>query len=263
MEGQRIPRVAVVVEDDPDCLEVYTTCLANAGYNVVPATNGLEALLQIKRVRPGSVVLDLLMPRLGGLEALKRIKAFDRAISVVVVTGATDPDLPRQALALGAKTVLTKPIDPMALLAALESPASRPAPAPRETAASRAETASTPRILVVDDEAEICSLLEEFLGLSGYRTSSVGDAATALRRIIEDPPDLVLLDVDMPRLGGIEALTAIRGLAVDTKVVMISGKASVETAKVALAYGAFDYVGKPFDLSHLGEVVAAALLWKG
>jgi len=116
---------------------------------------------------------------------------------------------------------------------------------------------------VVDDEAEICSLLEEFLGLSGYRTSSVGDAATALRRIIEDPPDLVLLDVDMPRLGGIEALTAIRGLAVDTKVVMISGKASVETAKVALAYGAFDYVGKPFDLSHLGEVVAAALLWKG
>ena len=101
------------------------------------------------------------------------------------------------------------------------------------------------------------------MGLSGYRATSVGDAAAALRQIIADPPDLVLLDVNMPRLGGIEALTAIRGLAVDTKVVMISGKASVETAKVALAYGAFDYVSKPFDLGHLGEVVSAALLWKG
>lgn len=255
----------MVVEDDPDCLEVYTACLEGAGFSVAQATNGLEALLQIKRVRPASVVLDLLMPRLGGLEALKRIKAFDPAIVVVVVTGAADPELPRQALALGAKTVLVKPVEPEMLLAALTGVApARPAVSDTpKTLPSRDTIRSTPRILVVDDEPEVRSLLEDFLSLEGYQTRSAADGATALRQVIQEAPDLVLLDVDMPRLGGIEALTAIRGIAGDVKVVMISGKASLETAKLALAYGAFDYVAKPFDLGHLAEVIAAALLWKG
>jgi DNA-binding NtrC family response regulator len=69
------------------------------------------------------------------------------------------------------------------------------------------------------------------------------------------------LDIDMPRLGGIEALTAIQAVAPDVKVIMISGKASVDTAKLSLAYGAFDYVTKPFDLNHLSDVIRAALLW--
>jgi DNA-binding NtrC family response regulator len=72
----------------------------------------------------------------------------------------------------------------------------------------------------------------------------------------------VLLDIDLPRLGGVEALTAIRGLAPDVKVIMISGKANVDTAKLTLAYGAFDYVTKPFDLDHLGAILDAAFLFR-
>jgi len=260
-----IPRVVVVVEDDRDCLEMYTTCLEGAGFSVAPATNGLEALLQIKHMRPTSVVLDLLMPRLGGVEALKRIRAFDPSIMVVVVTGAADPDLRRQALALGARTVLVKPVAPETLLSALTevSPSGTAVTDIPKAARPSATTASTACVLVVDDEEDVRALLEDFLALEGYHTRSAADGAAALGQVLDEVPDLVLLDVDMPRLGGIEALTAIRRLAVDAKVVMISGKASRETAKLALAYGAFDYVTKPFDLDHLAEVIATALLWKG
>src|SRR3989454_6098041 len=99
--------VVVVVEDDPDLREIYAEYLEGKGFSVARAANGLDALLKIKRARPTSVVLDLLMPRLGGLEALRRIKAFDPSIRVVVVTGAQDPAVTRQALAMGfCKTAL-------------------------------------------------------------------------------------------------------------------------------------------------------------
>jgi DNA-binding response OmpR family regulator len=263
--SDRTPRVVVVVEDDADLRELYTAYLESEGFSVTQAANGLEALLQIKRVRPTSVVLDLLMPRLGGLEALRRIKAFDASILVVVVTGVEDPAIRRQALTLGASAVLEKPVTLETLRSAVieASPSSSPVSDAPKTVASPTRTGHAGRVLVVDDEADVCTILEEFLTARDYQVRSVGDGAAALRQVIEEAPNLVLLDVDMPRLGGIEALTAIRGLAPDVKVVMISGRASRETAMRALAYGAFDYITKPFDLDHLGEVVAAAFLWEG
>ena len=72
-------------------------------------------------------------------------------------------------------------------------------------------------------------------------------------------PDLILLDVDMPRLRGIETLLVIRELSPETKVIMISGKADEAEARRALALGAFDYITKAFDLAYLRQVIEAAL----
>lgn len=249
--------VVVVVEDDPDLREAYAVYLEGEGFSVARAANGLEALLQIKRARPTSVVLDLLTPRLGGLEALRRIKAFDSSIQVVVVTGAEDPAVTRQAQALGASAILQKPVAPEILRSALT------AAAPSAPTARAKATAPAGRVLVVDDEADVRELLEDFLAPKGYRTRSVADGTAALREVMREAPDLVLLDIDLPGLNGIEALRAIRGIAREVKVIMISGKASLDTAKLALAYGAFDYIAKPFDLDHLSEVIAAAFLWEG
>ena len=258
-------RAVLVVEDDPELREIYAAYLEDEGFTVARAADGLEALLQIKRVRPASVVLDLLMPRLGGLDALRRIKAFDPSIRVVVVTGAEDPALPGQALALGARAILKKPVASETLLLALTeaSPAGSRVSDPATTVPTAPSTRQAGRVLVVDDEAEVRALLEDFLAPKGYRVRSVADGAAALREVMNEAPDLVLLDIDMPRLDGIEALRAIRGVAREVRIVMISGKASLDTAKQALVYGAFDYIAKPFDLDHLSEVVAAAVLWEG
>lgn len=257
--------VIAVVEDDDDLRELYARYLELNGFTVAQAENGLEAVALIKRLRPAKVVLDLLMPRLGGLEALKRIKAFDRSIQVVVVTGAEEPALYQQARAHGASAVLKKPVSPEALLTALSEPSGFPAlsaVSPGVTPGDRA-SGRTPsrRVLVVDDEDDVRGLIADILIAQGYHVRAVADGADALRHVMEDPPHVVLLDIEMPRLGGVEALTAIRGLAPDAKVIMISGKATLNTAKLTLAFGAFDYVTKPFDLEHLAEVVQAAFLW--
>ena len=115
-------------------------------------------------------------------------------------------------------------------------------------------------VLIVDDEPEMRSLLTDILSDKGYRIDTAVDGVAALRVVVATHPDLVLLDVDMPRLRGGEALVAIRAISPNTKVIMISGKADAGEARRALAAGAFDYVTKPFDLNYLDEAVRIAML---
>jgi len=98
------------------------------------------------------------------------------------------------------------------------------------------------------------------LTLKGYSARSVPDAATAVREIAAAPPDVVLLDISMPGLSGIDPLPAIRALAPRAVVIMISVTEDAATAKGALAHGAFDYVVKPIDLQYLSRSIEAALL---
>ena len=115
-------------------------------------------------------------------------------------------------------------------------------------------------VLIVDDEPEIRSLLTDMLSDRGYRIDTAVDGVAALQMVVASHPDLVLLDVDMPRLRGVEAMVAILGLAPATKVIMISGKADAQEERRALAAGAFDYIAKPFDLTYLDEAVRIAML---
>jgi CheY-like chemotaxis protein len=258
----------LIVDDDADVRTMIAEGLRNEGFAILEAKNGLEALLHVKRGRPAAVVLDLEMPRLGGLEALKRIRAFDRAIRVVVVTGYAEEHRQR-ARDLGAVAVLTKPASLPDLLAALGKPPSRgrsapPAavPPPLTPAAARPTTGDRGKVLIVDDDPEWSAMLGEFIGGLGYRVESVPDGLAAVRGVTEAPPELVLLDIEMPGLSGVDALPRLRSAAPGVKVIMVSGSKSVETAKRALAHGAFDYVVKPVDFAYLAKSIEAALLMK-
>src|SRR5438034_4398707 len=129
------PRPALVVDDDPEARKVLKDFLRLRGLAVLEARNGLEALLSVKQHRPGVVVLDLNMPRLGGLETLKRIRPFDPTIRVAVVTEDPDAAVHQQARALGATVVLIKPVDLARLGTALDDDALRRDSAPGLTAA--------------------------------------------------------------------------------------------------------------------------------
>ena len=116
------------------------------------------------------------------------------------------------------------------------------------------------RVLIVDDEPDIRDTLTDLLTADGYEVTTAVDGAAALPCVVEHRPDLVLLDVDMPRLRGVAALVAILALSPTTRVIMMSGKADLDEAKRALAAGAFDYVTKPFDLAYLGQAIKTAVL---
>jgi len=258
----------LIVDDDPEVRDVLAEAFRMEGLDVLEASNGLEALLYVKRDRPDAVVLDLMMPRLGGVEALKRIHDFNPGIRVLVVTGTDDPELHRQATASGASAVFTKPVAIAALVAALAAPALAAAPpvppAPRRPAPAPAKPAFAPtgHILVADDNPEVREMLEDVLTSLGYVTKTAADGTEAVRAVIADAPDVVLLDVYMPGLSGVGALPTIVAVAPHTKVIMISGSANLDVLKRSLAFGAHDYVTKPFEISSLSRAIETALAMK-
>jgi len=119
---------------------------------------------------------------------------------------------------------------------------------------------SSPRILIVDDEADIRSLLREILSEEGYEVDVAADASQARASRARQDPDLVLLDIWMPDTDGITLLREwVRGPGGDTPVVMMSGHGTVETAVEATRLGAFDFVEKPLSLAKLLRTVERAL----
>jgi len=115
------------------------------------------------------------------------------------------------------------------------------------------------RILVVDDEAPVREVLTEYFTTEGYAVEGAGSGAEALTVVRGGRADLVLLDVRMPGLDGVQVLRKIREINGDVPVIMVTANEDVSLAKETLKLGAFDYVAKPFDFDYLDRAVAAGL----
>jgi CheY-like chemotaxis protein len=246
------PRRVVVADSEQEVRDAVADALAARAFDVVHAANGLEALLAVKREAPYAVVLDITMPRLGGVEALKRIREFRPATRIVVYSSRLEPDVEQRALAAGAAAVLTKPCAAERLVEAVDGEAPAPGPSLAERGGSR-----DLRILLIDDDPRVNGVLTEMLAGHGARVFPVTNAADAFQLLTYGAPDAIFLDIGMPGLSGIEALPTIRALAPDAKVVMVSGIADEETVKQTLAAGAFDYMAKPIDFARLGRTLEA------
>lgn len=111
------------------------------------------------------------------------------------------------------------------------------------------------KVLIVDDEPVIVNLLQKFLTQKGYQTITASSGEEALKRVREDSPALVLLDIYMPGKTGIEVLREIKQLQPNLGVIMVTAASDEGIGRKALELGAFDYVSKPFDLEYLEKVV--------
>lgn len=106
-------------------------------------------------------------------------------------------------------------------------------------------------ILIIDDEKAIRKTLSEILSYEGYKIDEAGDGEEGLKRFKEKSYDVVLCDIKMPKLDGIEFLDKAREANPDVPVIMISGHGTIETAVEAVKKGAYDYISKPPDLNRL------------
>lgn len=114
------------------------------------------------------------------------------------------------------------------------------------------------RILVVDDEPEITSILTDLFS-ADHDCASAESAEEALKKLAASEYDLVVSDITMPGMSGLEMIPHVKSMSPNSVVVMISGMQTVESAIGALRLGAFDYVMKPFDLRQVEAVVMRAL----
>jgi two-component system response regulator MprA len=119
------------------------------------------------------------------------------------------------------------------------------------------------RILVVDDEPRVAGLLRDALVELGYGAEIALNGPDALARILVYEPDIVLLDVLMPGMSGVEVLERLRCDHPAVAVIMVTANQDEAAARAMLARGAFDYVPKPFDLRVIERVVCAAVGARG
>jgi two-component system, response regulator, stage 0 sporulation protein F len=119
------------------------------------------------------------------------------------------------------------------------------------------------RILIVDDELSVREVLAEYFVEQGYAVESAGGGEEALALVQRSTPDLVLLDVRMPGIDGVETLRRIRDLAPDVSVIMVTANEDVGLARETLKLGALDYVAKPFDFVYLERAIMAGLAQTG
>ena len=116
------------------------------------------------------------------------------------------------------------------------------------------------KVLVVDDEISISDYLKNFLTERQYDVSTASSGEEALKKIKEEEPQVMLLDVRMPGLSGFDTLKQARQLDKDLKVIMLTGVENEEMMKLARELGADDYVTKPFSLDHLEKDVLKKIL---
>ena len=114
-------------------------------------------------------------------------------------------------------------------------------------------------ILIVDDEASVRDSLYQWFKLDGYRVDTADEAATALKKLQENPWDIILLDIKMPGMDGIELQNRIKQIDKNIVTIIITAYATVDTAIQALKDGAFDYVTKPIDPDDLSRLIKNAV----
>ena len=119
------------------------------------------------------------------------------------------------------------------------------------------------RVLVVDDDEDICLYLREFLTREGFKVATVSKPADALLEVRQGRHQIVLLDVRLPGVDGVDLLRQVRAIDSDVCVIVMTGYPSVQSAVDSMKAAAFDYLQKPFDLADLRAVLERAIREKG
>ena len=186
----------LIVDDDPAARQLLTASLKGAGYRLVRAAGGTEALNLARTIRPDAITLDVMMPKPDGWDVLSALKADAELCDIPVVMVSVAPDR-GIGLSLGAVDVLTKPVDRARLTALIHRLVRREGP-----------------VLVVEDDADTREMMRHTIEKLGLAVTETANGRRALSWLGENaPPAVILLDLMMPEMDGFEFLDAIAARA--------------------------------------------------
>lgn len=259
----------LIVDDEQLICDLLRSVLVPHGHEVITASNGREGLELFKQHRPRFTLLDLRMPEMNGIEVLKHIRLIDPQAAVMILTAWRSDALERQARQLGVMDFLSKGLSLDVLVSAMErvlpKPVKAPAAAPTDalTAAPAVpdmpvSTASPPAldsILVVDDEPPTCELMQRFLSLRGYRVRTAHGGPQALAAVDQEAPQMLVLDMHMPDMNGVEVLRKLRDRQYAGGVILLTTGQDDALLEEALDLGSVDVMGKPVDVERLALAI--------
>lgn len=243
MEALKAPKYSVlVIDDERDLLRSLARNLA-IKYFVYMAESGAEGLDKLEEKRADCVLLDIRMPDRDGIEVLKDIRRYYPKIPVIIMTGHGDETIAINALKYGAVGLINKPLDIFNIFTEIERAI--------ETASTRGLTDMPAEILLVDDEPELLESLCNFLEGLPYITRTAGSGPEALKIIEKHKIDILITDVRMPGMSGLELIDAAKKIQDSIQPVIITGHGDYELAIEALRRGTISYIRKPIDLEEL------------
>ncbi len=228
----------LLVDDNEAFLDSTKDVLENEGYEVVTAVSGEEAV-QLFGVHNFDVILmDIKMPGMNGVESLIEIKKLKPGAKVIMVTAYGVEELIREALAEGALAVLHKPLEMTLFFRTID------------------EARKSGRggfILVADDDEELCENLTDNLGEAGYQTVAAYNGKEAVEMAETQNFDVLLLDMKLPFLNGLEVYRRIKPLQPNIVAIFITGYAQemADLIQQTLDETAQACLTKPLDMAQL------------
>jgi len=264
MRGQAV----LVVEDHDGARAVLRDMLANMNFRVREASSGLEAVTEVRRAAvagdPYAIVfLDWHMPGIDGVETARRLQALglEREPRFVMVTAYGAEDVMREAEGVGIREFLIKPVTPSTLfdsslrVLGLASAELRDPPPPL---AERLAPLQGARILLVEDNELNQEVAVGLLSGAGFTIEVAGNGRVALEKVRGASYDLVLMDVQMPEMDGLQAAAEIRripGLE-DLPILAMTANAMQQDRQACEAAGMNDFISKPVEPEDLWEKLA-------
>jgi len=268
-------KTVLIADDDADFLTVLAQRCKALGLSVQVATDGLGALATIVREDPDLLILDIDMPAVGGMGVAQKLLSDPkmRPIPVVFCTGQSDAATIERCKALGAHYV-TKGADAWSnlkpiicrLLAMQDEVVEIASAAPAAVAPAPVEPppAALPKLLFVDDDADLRRVMQIRLRACGVDVRTASTAMQALWIAMKETPDVIITDYHMPEGSGQYLLGRLRGtpLLKDIPVILMTGASAGMSRDFALErrflgeYGASAFLSKPVDLDVLLDALA-------
>jgi two-component system cell cycle response regulator len=259
MDSETKPKI-LIAEDEEAVITFYSAALREQGYEVQVARDGDQALEVVGSADPDLLLLDLSLPGRDGFQVLETIKAdpASAGIPVIMLTSAGSTEDKVRGLEAGADDFMVKSFDLQELLARIKSllkikrlhdqmkqasqaRAAQEAPAARE--------ASAGQVLVVEDDPNVAKICRYVLGMGGFETHVIADGNEAAAYVSIALPDLVVLDLLLPGIHGLDLLRMMKESSVtaDIPVIILSGVDDLNTKMKGLMLGADDYLVKPIN----------------
>ena len=263
----------LVADDEPHVIQLLSSRLRANGYEVATACDGQQCVKIAHEENPDLIILDLVMPKGGGIYAFARLKAspMTTAIPLIFLTAYPQEALRKEVLEMGAEDFVAKPFDSDDLLKKVRKAlgkkreplrkerAPRSSNLGREPGSKKEEKGK--KILVVDDDLRMVKLLASRLKANEYEVKVAYDGCQCIEVACQERPDLILLDIAMPAGDGLSTFEKLRTIP-DTAaipVIFITAYPSEESESEAFEMGAKAFIPKPIDSSDLLWKVRRAL----
>ena len=229
----------LVVDDDRRMVRTICDILRLKGYEVLPAYSGEEAVEVVQGEEFDCVLMDIRMPGIDGVAALKTIKNLAPDTPVVLMSAYASDAQVAEAKGNGAASVLTKPIDFQQVLSYLSL--------------LRKESS----VLIVDDDLEFSQTLKEVLQSNGYRVNTEEDPAKVLSHMEQEYQLLVILDLKLGKDDGLEVLQKVRARYPEKPFVLVTGERHEMAASIAqgMQVGAYTCLYKPLAVDRLIGII--------